>query len=163
MKRIFINSIILLISTNCIGQDLEDKTKISNRYSFGLTTGYVYQNDHYFQLGGIVGSNYGNVHVGSKGAGLGTEFNFKDDKFTIGAKAFVEYNYFVISGFRLNLINYFRNSQTDLRITTEFGFSIFGFLNILYGYGYPILKNEFIDLSRHRLTITLNLVPDNKK
>jgi hypothetical protein len=133
------------------------QTPDKDRYELGMTTGYAYSKGHFLQLGAIWGKDYGNVHVPSKGFGVGTDLGLVNDKLTIGAKGFIEYNAYIITAFRLNAINYFRQGQSDFRIIPEVGLTMFGQINFMYGYGIPISKNEITDIGRHRFALTFNL------
>ena len=63
----------------------------------------------------------------------------------------------MLAGLRINAIIYFRDRAADFRILPEVGFTAFGYVNLMYGYGLPLLKSELTDISRHRFSITLNL------
>lgn len=58
---------------------------------------------------------------------------------------------------RGNLINYNFNGKNDLRILPEIGLSLFGAVNLTYGYNIPITNYEIVNLSRNRFTLTFNL------
>jgi hypothetical protein len=138
------------------------QTDYSNKYKLGLTTGYTYAKSHFIQIGAIWGNyGYGNVHTPSKGFGIGADIgNFKNT-FTVGAKAFYEYNLILIS-FRINAINYFSEQYSDFRLMPQFGISLLGNLNLMYGYSIPTLGNELTDIGRHSFSLTLNLFRPNK-
>ena len=62
-----------------------------------------------------------------------------------------------VAGLRISAINYFRDRTADFRILPKVGFTAFGYVNLMYENGLPLLKSELTDISRHRFSITLNL------
>jgi hypothetical protein len=129
----------------------------ADRYTIGINTGYAYATSHFLQVEAIYGKDYGNVHVGSMGYGVGTDLSYMDDKFTIGPKAFVEFNPLVLFGSRIGLINYISQGQSDFRLLPEVGISLLGYANLMYGYSIPLLKTELDDISKHRFGLSVNL------
>lgn len=126
----------------------------------GFTTGYAYlnSNSHFLQLGVLFGKDYGNIHLPSKGFGAGVELSQVQGKFAAGTKAFLEYNGLLITAFRVNLIDYYSERKHDLRILPETGFTFFGKVSLTYGYGFPLMQTELLNIGRHRFALTINLI-----
>jgi hypothetical protein len=58
---------------------------------------------------------------------------------------------------RGNLIYYMQQSNKDLRLMPEIGFSYLGFANLTYGYGLPILNSKIKDVRNSNIRLTFNL------
>lgn len=150
MKNIVSITISLFLSSYLFAQ---------SKYSLGLTTGYTYAKSHFIQIGAIYGTDYGNVHTPSKGFGIGADISKINNKYAVGTKIFYEHNFFILTAFRLNAVNYFSEQQNlDFRLMPQFGLSLFGYLNLLYGYSIPTLGNEYANIGRHSISLTLNLL-----
>jgi hypothetical protein len=154
MKKLFLLLLILQFNNSLYAQ-FEEKPE----YKIGLTTGYTNSKTKFLQLGAIIGTDYGNMHIPSNGFGIGTDIGKINNSLVVGAKVFYEYNVFIVSGLRLSAINYVTEKLYDFRVMPQVGFSFFGFLNFMYGYSIPTLGNELNEISRNSFSITLNLIP----
>ena len=92
------------------------------------------------------------------GPRIGIEANMSVADFMYAPKIGYELDVVFVS-FRGNLINYIEKGNVDLRMLPEAGLSFFGAINLTYGYGIPLLKYESTQISRHRITLTVNLNP----
>ncbi len=62
--------------------------------------------------------------------------------------------FFCIRG---NLIYYMQQTNKDLRLLPEIGFSYAGFANLTYGYGLPILNSKIKEVRNSNIRLTFNL------
>lgn len=86
---------------------------------------------------------------------VGSEFSFGEN-FFIGPKIGFEMNFAVIST-KLNIINYTDFKKYDPRITPEIGLSIWGYVNLTYGYNIKLLKNNIDNVPTNRLSLSFNI------
>lgn len=93
------------------------------------------------------------------GPRIGMESNFNKNDFIVGTKIGYELSGMVVC-FRGNAISYFHQGKTDLRLLPEVGLSLFGAVNLTYGYSIPLLDYRISSISNHRLTLTVNLNRD---
>lgn len=153
MSKYLLSFILASLSTLASAQDSQPP---KSAWDYGLSAGYIYQENNFLTLGGIVGKNVGNLHKRGMAFGLAGEFSLKKETPVSGVKVFYDVRLFVFA-LRLNAITYFKGSARDFRFTPEVGFTANGLYNIYYGYNIPIGETEFEDVSRSRLSITFNL------
>jgi hypothetical protein len=82
----------------------------------------------------------------------------KDD-YIFGAKA----GYEVVAGLfgvAADVTYYTDFDKKSLMITPKAGLSVFGFVNLFYGYNIPISDDEFKSIDRNRFSLTFNLNRD---
>lgn len=92
----------------------------------------------------------------AKGPKVGLELNYDINHFIAGPKFSYEFTG-VLFTCRGSIVSYSDGKRVDVRILPEIGLSYFGAINLTYGYGPPILKNEFIELSRHKVSLVFNI------
>lgn len=90
------------------------------------------------------------------GPRIGIESNFSKKDLIVGAKLGYELAGMVLC-FRGTTISYFNQNKIDLRILPEAGISLFGALNLTYGYNIPLLDYRIPGISNHRIALTANL------
>ncbi len=100
--------------------------------------------------GGSCGSN------GFSGLRVGFESNLKKDNFIIAPKIGYEVSAYPLC-LRGNIIDYLSNGKSDLRLLPEIGISFNGYINLVYGYNFPLLKNKLTEISNSRITLTFNI------
>jgi hypothetical protein len=85
---------------------------------------------------------------------IGSEFfATKDNKLAFGPKIGFDYSLFFIFHLRVNATYYTDlANKTDLRISPAFGLSL-GFVNLMYNFNYPLLKDHFENLATNRLSL----------
>ncbi len=155
MKKTFLNIILITLSIHSLGQNADS---LISRSHFGITLGYISQNNNFWTIGGLLGKHYRSLHVPSHGYGMAAEFNLNQSNPIYGAKVFYEYNFGIILGSRINATTYFKGSVKDFRLTPEIGLSGLGIINFFYGYNIPVVGSEISEVSRHRFNITLNII-----
>ena len=95
--------------------------------------------------------------IGVDGIRIGVETNLRDGRnHTIAPKVGYEISatLFVI---RLSAVNYFQNGNSEFRILPELGLSIYGWVNLTYGYGIPLHNGNLNNVSCHRVGLSFNL------
>src|SRR5690606_27260585 len=75
------------------------------------------------------------------GPRLGIESNFRKDDYVYAPKIGYEFSSFIFI-VRSNAIGYINSRKLDLRILPEAGFSLFGALNLAYGYSLSFLEHN---------------------
>jgi hypothetical protein len=145
----------LLLCTRCLSATAQD-APVKSPWDYGLSIGYIYQENNYLTVGAIVGKNVGNLHKRGMSFGLAGEFGLRKETPVSGVKVFYDVRLFVFA-LRLNGITYFKGSINDFRFTPEIGLTSNGLYNIYYGYNIPVGGTEFSEVSRSRLSITFNL------
>lgn len=125
-----------------------------------LSPGVSYQKQLFAELSVMYAETAMNHSgFGIYGPKLGVEVNFDPDNFIVAPKLGFEVDVLILS-LRANIVSYIGSGNVDLRLLPELGLSFFGLANLSYGYGIPVLKHEFGDVSRHRVTLTFNLSRD---
>jgi len=97
--------------------------------------------------------------LGIYGPRLGVGMNFNADDFIFAPKLGFEIDVIFLS-VRANAVGYINRGDVDLRLLPELGVSFFGLANLIYGYGIPVLSSELGSVSRHSVTLTVNLSRD---
>jgi hypothetical protein len=129
--------------------------------SYVLAPGIIYQK----QLFGELNLLFARVECGMcspcviTGPFIGIESNFDQSNWIYGVKAGYQLAGLFLS-LRGSMINYVENGHSDLRILPEIGISFLGIANLNYGYNIPLLNYESNLLSRHRLSLVINLSRD---
>jgi len=95
--------------------------------------------------------------VGVDGFRIGVETNLRDGhNHTIAPK--IGYEMAVtIMALRLSAVNYFQNGRSEFRLLPELGISIYGWVNLTYGYGIPFNDGNLNNVSYHRVGLSFNL------
>lgn len=125
-----------------------------------LSPGISYQKEFLGELSIMYAETaMNNTGFGIYGPKLGVEMNFDSDNFIYAPKLGFEVDVLFFS-VRGSAVSYINHGDVDLRLLPEVGLSFFGLANLTYGYGFPVLKHEVRDVSRHRVTLTFNLSRD---
>ncbi len=151
MKSVKYILLLLLTATSFVG--LAQKKLI-------LSPGVSYQKEFFGELSIMYAETAMNhTGLGIYGPKLGVEMNFKSDNFIYAPKLGFEVDvlFFCV---RASAVGYIEDSNVDLRILPEVGFSFFGLANLTYGYSIPVMNYRVEDISRHRVTLTFNLSRD---
>lgn len=84
----------------------------------------------------------------------------RNNQLLAGPKAGYEINYVFFTG-RLSDVCYIKPAGgfTDNRLLLEGGATMFGFVNLCYGYSLPTQPQTFDEAGRHRLTLRVNIFP----
>jgi hypothetical protein len=153
MNRLLVVILITVLpSLVAFGQESlkEDKPKLI------LSPGVSYQSQLFTELN-LMYSRFDYSHSGSViwGPRVGLEANFKKDRFILAPKVGYELSGLLLS-LRGNAIGYMDEKKLDLRILPEIGTSLFGTVNLTYGYSFPLLEYKSSVVSKHRVTLTTN-------
>lgn len=154
MVRYFIIYTILTLSPIfSFGQEITKKNTGKLIFSPGIS----YQKQFFGEINMMYSKiEEGHGVIANWGPRVGIEANFSGSNFIYAPKIGYELDA-VFLALRGNLINYIDKGNVDLRILPEAGLSFFGAVNLTYGYGIPLLKFESVQISRHRITLTINL------
>jgi hypothetical protein len=87
---------------------------------------------------------------------IGVESNFNQNNWLYGFKSGYQFAGLFLS-LRGSFINYIDKGHSDLRILPEIGLSFLGIANLNYGYNIPLLNFESTLISRHRISLVINL------
>lgn len=95
------------------------------------------------------------------GAGLGFNYHHVSgtllrNPVTINPTARIEH-YTRFTRAAVNLTLFVRNRNTDLRLTPELGYVRNGMFSLNYGYNIPLGVTELTQLSRHRISLNVNI------
>ena len=128
-----------------------------NYKSFLFSTGISYQRTFTGEINlmyrGIEDS--GMAGWATYGPRLGVEFNFNRDNFIFAPKIGYEVN-LIIFATRLSLINYLSNGKSDIRLLPEIGITLFGWVDLTYGYSLSFSENSINSLANNRITLSIN-------
>ncbi len=166
MKRMITAIIILVFVQNVSGQyQYGDKTLapyigliVNNERTIG--------NDIRYFLKGEVGMLYGkpDKSISSCFSGelgsyfkLGTEFNTGPDSFIVGPKIGYEFSLLILGG-GISMVDYTDFKTQDIRLVPEVGISLLGRANLFYGFNIHLNENRFQEISRNRVTLSVNFV-----
>lgn len=133
---------------------LPEKTPIS----FILTPGISLQTQTFMELN----LTFAKIECGPcngcsiAGPMIGIESNLNQDHWIYAPKIGFQAAALLMT-FRGSVINYIDKGHTDLRILPEIGIGLMGAINLTYGYNIPLLKFEIPTISRHRISLTINL------
>jgi hypothetical protein len=134
----------------------------------GVELNYIYQQSHGFE----VGINYltakskmskVNWSLYEYGPSIASEFIFYNESLIAGPKlSYRHYNFFkkfpgIGYTFKANAIYYISKDAQDLNFTPEVGLSWVSLLNVYYGYNISLTDNPIEGISRHKLTVSINL------
>lgn len=139
----------------------ENYKQVKEPISLVLAPGIVYQKNNYGELNIL----FSRVECGMcspcviSGPFIGFESNFNQNNWIYGIKSGYQVAGLFLS-LRGSLINYIDNGHSDLRILPEIGLSFLGIANLNYGYNLPLLNFESSLLSRHRISLVINLSRD---
>lgn len=130
----------------------------NNRVDFALSPGIIYQGQWTGEINVLAGRYEselgGNAFCGMR---FGVESNFKTGNDLLFApKIGVELSGMFIC-LRGTFLSYVSRQDLQFRFLPEIGISFLGFANLTYGYAIPLNNPHAIDLSRHRVTLSLNL------
>jgi len=123
-----------------------------------FSPGFIVQRQAFAEANLNIGEVLSNGSVlGIAGYRIGAESNLRTGRdFIIAPK--VGYEVCILIGVvRLSAINYFKGSTSEFRILPEVGLSMFGLINITYGYNIRVTSPAIGDISSHRLAISINL------
>jgi hypothetical protein len=84
---------------------------------------------------------------------------FLKEDYILGAKA----GYEVVAGLfgaAADVTYYTDFNKRSLMVTPKVGLSVFGFVNLFYGYNIPVSDDEFKSIDRNRFSLTFNLNRD---
>jgi hypothetical protein len=161
MKLKLLTIIILMFGINSLtGQTvIKNSDQVDFQKGIGLET--FYQSNYGVGIGGIIGNNYGDKNKANYFVGIYTDLYFTKSPI-FGPRLKINYNYLGIFGVNLNFSNLYREGVNDFRITPEVNFSVFGHMNLFIGYSFNVSKNNFSEVDKYKLGISLNLVNSKK-
>ena len=162
----FIFFLLSLVRAN--SQTINDSTKKTDgEYCLSLKMAYHQQKTAYAEVGLFLGIE---THLSSWGGGtmygpsISTEFllQSQENKSNIIAPkiGFESYNANVIGlpwGARCNLVCYTNGKENSLKLAPEVGLSIWAFVNVFYGYNFPLTNSSLVDNNGHKLTVMVNI------
>jgi hypothetical protein len=140
------------------GFDTIEYKKKKQPISFILAPGLIYQKQPFGELNIL----FSRIECGMcspcfiTGPFIGIESNFDKNNWIYGVKAGYQLAGYFLS-LRGSVINYIDNGHSDLRVLPEIGLSFLGVANLNYGYNIPLLNYESKLLSRHRISLVINL------
>ncbi|MCA8833176.1 hypothetical protein [Hymenobacter pini] len=120
--------------------------------------GVSYQ-EHFF---GEINLMYADVETGHIAGVIGPRVGMEvswQDRLIYAPKIGYEIAAAVIT-FRGNIIGYVDRGRLDMRVLPEVGGSLLGSANLTYGYNAPLLTYRSEATSRHRITLTVNIISD---
>lgn len=131
----------------------------SSKVDFAFSPGFIYQGQPAAEINVLAGHYESGMCAGNAFSGVrfGLETNFKSgSEHLFAPKIGVE-----ISGMflcmRATLLSYVSSRDIQFRFLPEIGISFLGLANLTYGYAFPLNNPQAIDLSRHRITLSINL------
>ncbi len=146
----------IFLTTTIFAQDTSKSKSFS--YQTGVTVSYIHQDIKFISIGGIIRKK-NNFNITSFSAtGLCFDIALNSPKDLIYApRIFFEGStkYF---GLRLSIAEYFKNTETDLRINPDFFLSFKGLVNLSFGYSFSTSQTPFNEISNYKLAVTYNLV-----
>jgi hypothetical protein len=166
MKRIITAIIILWSIQNVNGQYQYGEKTLAPYVGLIVNNEKTLENDIRYFLKGEVGMLYGkpDKSIGSCSSGefgsyfkLGTEFNAGPDRFILGPKVGYEFSLLILGG-RISIVDYTDFKTQDIRLVPEVGISLLGRANLFYGFNIHLNENRFQEISRNRVTLSVNFV-----
>ncbi|WP_107037583.1 hypothetical protein [Brumimicrobium mesophilum] len=148
--------ILLFINFNGTSQE-ESQTKEYLEYDQGFSAEVFNQGAFGFGIGGIIGKNLGHKSKPNFSMGIYTDVILADSPIFSPRLKFL-LNHSGILGLGVNLASNYREGETDLRITPEINFSLFGIVNLCLGYSINVNNNSFTDLSEYRIGVNINFI-----
>ena len=154
---IFFSVILISFSQNLLAQ-INENEKETNHRKLILSPGISYQGQTMGELNLMYSKTEIDVCNGSAiwGPRIGIESNFSAGHFLYAPKTGYEVavTFFALRG---SMIGFVDNGNVDLRLLPEIGLSLFGTLNVMYGHQFPLLHFRAYEITRNRITLTLNL------
>ncbi len=148
--------LFLFIVTNCYSQDTLKRKSVSYFHQ-GLTISYAHHEVQFLSVGGKFLFNYDKENLQGFGTGICLDVGLNARIFTLAPRIYAEYRerYF---GARLNIINYMRLSDNDLRLIPEIFISYKDYISLGAGYGFNLGINNFDDVSLYRVSLTYSFL-----
>jgi hypothetical protein len=95
----------------------------------------------------------GNAFFGPR---AGVEMNFSPDHFICAPRIGYELSGMLIS-LRANTLVYLDGAVADWRVLPEAGLSLFGAIDLTYGYAIPLLPDRVPGINGHRISLIFNI------
>ncbi len=161
MQKHFLLLFFAHLTIICFAQD-STKYQTPKRIVFSPAITYQSQWTGEFSLM-YASYEMGPCNYAVSGLRIGSEFVFSNSKTIIAPKIGYQLAGMLFC-LRVSEINYFHDNSADIRLLPEIGFDFISLANICYGYNIHLLGDKYLDISNHRVTLTLNLYVDpNKK
>ena len=152
--------VFVLISNDGVCQRDSSYQNTHSQYHLIYSGGISYQK----QLVGEAGLMYGysenggpcNPPIGPLGIKFSYEFNFESHHCFVAPKISYQCDLALI-GIRISLIDYTNHIYNDYKFTPELGITLFGYLDLFYGYNIPLTKDKIENIGTNRITMTINL------
>jgi hypothetical protein len=174
MKAVSIFVFILLCTFNANAQSGKDPAKKKDgEYMLQWKAAYHKQKKGSFETGLFFGIE---SHLSSWGGGtmygpsVSCEFlrstGEKSEDLAAPKIGFEAYNANIVGipwGARCNFTYYTFKKNNSLKLTPEFGLSIWSFVNVFYGYTIPLTNSSLIDNNGHTFTAMLNIPIHSEK
>lgn len=139
---------------------VKNNTTEDNSYTTVIPSiGFIHQGDNYTEANVIIGIDGCTYHYlcGIIGWRVGAESNLKSGlEFVIAPKVGAAFTLFATTA-RISVVDYIQGSKSELRILPELGVTLFGLLDVTYGYGVRLTDTKIGGISEHRLGITANI------
>ncbi|WP_299339449.1 hypothetical protein [uncultured Psychroserpens sp.] len=163
MMKYLIVSILLLLGFVSYAQSGEqefEKHRLQYK-DFIFAPGLIVQHDTFLEFNMLIGEVTvadGKIPVvGVEGFRIGLETNLRGGRnYVIAPKVGYEISATVFA-LRLSAVNYFQNEKSEFRLLPELGISMYGWVNLTYGYGIPFNNGNLNNVSHHRLGLSFNL------
>lgn len=157
--RFFIISFIVFLAEFASGQN--NSSLLTRPYV--LSSSITYQNIPTGEFNIILARvGVGRTKFLIKGFRIGSEFALINSSIIAAPKIGYEYDGWLFC-YRLSEVNYIDGANLDARILPEIGFSFRNHGNICYGYNIHLIGNNIDKVSRHRVSLTYNLIINGPK
>lgn len=83
---------------------------------------------------------------------VGVETNFTSSHYVVGPKIGYEVNVSYLVA-RVSLVNYFSNTERDLKLVPEMGISYGQFISLSYGYNFSLAASKIPETGKNRISL----------
>lgn len=161
-KKLFLVALLFLLRAIAHGQSDSSANENLN-YNIGFSSEFFTLGKPGAGIGGIIGKNIGHRSKSNYYIGMYADI-ILSDTLIAGPRINLTYNHRGLAGLGLNIASYYRDRQSELRITPQLNFSFFGLINLSFGLNMGIRPHsKMSELSQIRAGLTLNLVRPEKK
>jgi len=131
------------------------KTSLIKNPRFVWSIGGAYQGSFLFETNVTYSKFKSGWVIVTRGPRIGIESHLSQDNFIYAPKIGYEYNA-VLVAFRGSAISYFDHGKPDLRLLPEIGLTLFGLVDLTYGYSFPLSHFRSEAIGRNRIALSIN-------
>jgi hypothetical protein len=152
--RTFLFSLILLCSVKFYSQDTIQKNFFSD-FRPGGVIGVILQDRTYLTAGGLYLLPYDEMNKQTVSFGFCADISINTSDVVVGPRFFADFSKKHI-GARINFSEYYQKNLSEFRLTPEIFITLFGNVNLSYGYAFCFPERNIVDAGFNRVSLIFN-------